>query len=258
MNDPLKKYIDHHRDDFDHLTPSADIFSKIKQELNHPPVKKTNTLRLIVSRKWLAAASILIVLSVSLLLFSKSITKDNAKLPSKGEQAKILQDIDPAMPTQTQKVFTTSAPTTKKRKALTHKSIPNQTNMSSLYADLADSSSSNTRLSAILKIQKSKAISYDAVDRLAATLSHDSNSNVRLAALNVLSQYAKDAYVSNSLLQSFSHQNDPLVQIGMMDLLREIDNPTLDGRLYALANDPNTLGAVKEQAYYILLNQNKL
>lgn len=256
MNDPLKKYIDHHRDEFDHLNPSADLFSKINLGLQSKPVVKP-TFSLTTPTKWMAAASIVIVLTATLLL-----VKNNSKphlaggQTAKNQQKAVQKPIDLSTDVKNPVVNVAVHPT--KQTTRKHKTQINQTNLSNFYADLADSTSSNTRLSAILEIQRSKVISYDVVDRLTKILNRDSNSNVRLAALNVLSQYANDQYVANNLIHALSGQTDPLVQIGLMDLLKNIDNPTLDGRLYALANDPNTLSAVKDQAYFILMNQNKL
>lgn len=255
MNDPLKKYIDENRDEFDHLIPSDHIFSKIKQDLNHKPVQKKTNIRLLFNQKWMAAAAIVVIVSTGILIFNHEKTKIQDTPPPK--QAKnIAQPL--VLPEKSENPIQFAANTSKinaKKKATTQ---INQTNPSDIYAGLADSTSSNTRLSAILNLQKSNVISYDAIDRLTATLNHDSNSNVRLAALNLLSRYATDSHVANNLLQSFGNQTDPVVQMGMMELLRGIDNPILDQRLYALANDPNTLAAVKDQAYFILLNQNKL
>lgn len=261
MNDPLKKYIDYHRDEFDHLTPPVDLFAKIERELKIQPVEKKATLRLFVSSKWMAAASMIIVLSIGWMLFRKDFKpgiqngQQTATQKNKVEDpvANLTAKEGEAIPSTQNIAFNPTKRTNKK----TQTQI-NQTNLSNIYADLADSTSSNTRLSAILEIQKSKIISYDMVDRLTNILNKDSNNNVRLAALGVLSQYASDLYVAKNLIQAFDVQTDPVLQIGLMGLLKNIDNPTLDGRLYALANDPNTASAVKDQAYYILMNQNKL
>lgn len=127
-----------------------------------------------------------------------------------------------------------------------------------LYADLADSTSASIRLSAILEIGKTRRINITSLNSLAGILNHDPNSNVRLAALDVMGQYAQDRQVSSLLVQSLSTQTDPLVQLGLIGLLGKLQNVKIDDRLFALAEDPNTLGAVKDEAYAVLLNQNKL
>lgn len=255
MNDPLKKYIEQHRDEFDHLEPSDEVFTKIKFELKSELPTSKSTVRLLPI-KWLAVASVAIVLAATLLFLNKKNAEKEIELassPVKGILEPKAKLSGSGKPQRIDIASVSQKPIHQKRKP--HR---NQASVGNLYADLADSTSSNKRLSAILKIQKSKVISYDVIDRLTTMLEHDANSNVRLAALNVLSKYADDLHVASNLVKSLSYQTDPLIQIGLMDLLKNTDSPALDGRLYALANDPSTYSAVKDQAYFILMNQNKL
>lgn len=251
MNDPLKKYIQENRDDFDNLEPSADILFKLKKELNQAPIEKKGVMRIILNQKWLVAASVLIMLSITYYF----VTNDN------NQSANTPQIVKNETPNRTEAVINEAIEinkTTPKVAAVKRKKQQKAFNILAVYRDLTDSTSASTRLAAILKIQKSNNISYDVIDKMAATLNHDSNSNVRLAALNLMSKYAQDSYVNNAFMLSLSNQKDPLLQLGLMELLRQTDNPKLDDKLYALANDPNTLSEVKDQAYFILLNQNKL
>ncbi|MEJ5995325.1 hypothetical protein WG904_12940 [Pedobacter sp. Du54] len=251
MNDPLKKYVQEHRDDFDTLEPSADILFKLKKELNQGPKEKTGMMRLIVNQKWLVAASVLLILSITYYF----ITNDNH------QSIKTPQIVKNVTPNRSEAVINEAVEMNKitpKIAVKKHKKQPKGIDMLSAYHDLTDSTSASTRLAAILKIQKSNKISYDVIDKMTATLNHDSNSNVRLAALNLMSKYAHDSYVNNAFMLSLSNQKDPLLQLGLMELLKQTDNPKLDDKLYALATDPTTLSEVKDQAYFILLNQNKL
>lgn len=130
--------------------------------------------------------------------------------------------------------------------------------LNQLLKQLNDSTSSSTRLAAILTIKKMELISYDVLNRLSGTIQNDGNSNVRLAALSVLEKYKEDAYVSNLLVTSFNHQDDPMVQLVLVNLLGKMPNIEIDEKLYALVNDPSTLELVKDEAYHILLKENKL
>ncbi len=258
MNDPLKKYIQDNRDDFDNLEPSRDILFKIKGELKNTPREKKGVLSLINSYKWMAAASVIMIISLTYILIT-----DTAKTPeqnlakngvSKNPEQQVLsqtrKDIEVKEPSN---LFNAKVKTRYKRAKK-----QSQINLLAAYHDLTDSTSASTRLAAILDIQKSKMISYDIIDKLSRTLNHDSNSNVRLAALNLMSKYAQDSYVNNVFMLSLSNQKDPLLQLGLMELLQQTNNPKFDDKLYALANDPMTLAEVKAQAYLILINQNKL
>lgn len=262
MNDQFKKYVDENREAFDHLEPSAAVFLKIKNELKEEPKEKKGIIRLIVNHKWMAAAAVLIIASISYLLLDNgklqpttgnvvADKKEPITLPTNSlepKQATILTEESPKN--------TLVAVQTKPKRANTK--TASLIDMMTVYKDLTDSSSASNRLAAILKIQKSGVINNDIVDRLANTLNADGNSNVRLAALNLMGQYAQDSYIANTFLKSLNNQKDPIIQLGLIDLLSQTNNPKLDDKLYALANDPTTFAAVKDQAYLVLLNQNKL
>ena len=258
MNDPLKKYIQDNRDDFDNLEPAADIFFKIKSELKNISKEEKRELHLIINYKWLVAATILITLSITYLF---STNNKNNKTVDNQQYTKITAPGITNLPKttiDTESLINDKKPHVKLVVAKKVKKQNKEINIIDAYKNLSDSASSSTRLAAILDIQKSNVMSYSIIDQLAKTLNHDSNSNVRLAALNLMSKYAQDSYVGNTFLQSLSNQKDPLVQLGLIELLSQTNNPKLDDKLYALANDPTTITAVKDQAYLILLNQNKI
>ncbi len=258
MNDQLKKYVQHHREDFDDLEPDDAVFLKIKDQIKPQLVTKEKNSLLTINYKWLVAATILVVFSISYLLLTY--TEKNHKL-GKGQIAQV----NPPLPAKNQHVekmpiesitsiaaatITSSKKSNKKRKQAHH--------LKAIYEDLADSTSASTRLAAILKIRQSEVMNTDIIDRLAKTLNNDANSNVRLAALDVAGKYAKDEYVSQVFVQSLSDQKDPLVQLELINLLSHTNDSKLDEKLYALVNNPETPGMVRDQAYMILLNQNKL
>lgn len=252
MNDPLKKYIQDNRDEFDTLEPSADIFLKLKKELNPTPKQQKTIISLLINQKWLVAASVIIMLSLTYLLFK------NDPLSKEVNAPKMAKNLSPSRTKEVVTARIENIKSTPKVATIPPKKRAKTFNILAAYRDLTDSTSASTRLAAVLNIQKSSIISYDIIDKLTNTLNYDSNSNVRLAALNLMSKYAQDSYVNNAFMLSLSNQKDPLLQLGLMQLLSQTDNPKLDDKLYALANDPTTLSEVKDQAYLILLNQNKL
>ena len=257
MNDPLKKYIQDNRDDFDTLEPAAEIFSKLKKELKLIPKEKKGVLVLMINHKLLVAATVLITMSITYLLLTNHIKNINVN------NQQFAKNIIPRIASETKKDVDVKdaneiIKTTPKVVKRTLKRQAKDLNILAIYDNLTDSTSASTRLAAILNLQKSTIISYDIIDKLTQTLNHDSNSNVRLAALNLMSKYAQDSYVNNAFMLSLSNQKDPLLQLGLMELLSQTNSPKLDDKLYALANDPTTLAEVKDQAYFILLNQNKL
>lgn len=263
MNDQLKKFVEDNRDDFDHLEPSAAIFQKIKGEIKSTPKKedKKGNPRLVINYKWLVAASLLIITCITYLTVNRNnnntdnqLVKNNKPLIQQEAADIVSNELNVSTKQLVAQTSTNSRKSTKKN-AL--KEL-NFIDMPEVYANLKDSTSASTRLAAILKIQNSGVINYDIIDNLSKTLNADGNSNVRLAALNLMSKYAQDSYVANAFLQSLVNQKDPLVQLGLIELLKHTNNPKLDDKLYALANDPTTFEAVKDEAYLVLLNQNKL
>lgn len=255
MNDQLKKYIDDNRDEFDHLEASPTIFTQIMGELKSKPKAKTTFLSLLNNHKWMAAAAILLTISITYMVFNKATTRQpihQQQAPSTHQQQ--LANTKPANAFKEKVAQHQNKSSIRAKVSKTYQPI----DMPSVYRKLTDSSSASTRLSAILQIQKSGVMDNDIIDRLAKTLSNDPNSNVRLAALDLLANYASYGYVTNVFIQSLSAQKDPLVQLDLINLLAKTNNTKLDEKLYALANDPSTYAEIKDQAYLILLNQNKL
>lgn len=297
MIDPIKKFVEQNREAFDHIEPPADALKLIKDRLKAQAageLVKEDTQKKIVPlynrTKWLVAASILFAITATLILFNKrsgvdvselanqSKTKITKKQPAdrtidlqKSDKVEMLAGTTPSNHSESaikhSKSKTDHGIADYAKKGTNHqdnriKTIENavlpEVSTKDLYARLADSSSSSIRLSAILEINKTNQVSINTLDILAKTLNNDSNSNVRLAALDVLAKYADDHHASSLLVGSLSTQKDPLVQLGLIALLGKMESVKIDDRLFALADDPNTFDAVKNEAYAVLLSQNKL
>lgn len=54
------------------------------------------------------------------------------------------------------------------------------------------------------------------------TLNNDESTNVRMAALNLLAQYANDPIIREGLINSISQQESPLMQLAMAELMVEL------------------------------------
>ncbi len=265
MDDPLKKYIAENREEFDHLEPSADVFFRIREELHATPPQRKAEIRSLFSGKWMAAASVLLVATLLgwWTLSDKNQVPAERQLVKKGQVPQATDRIivkpasetpEPAVPAlETERKFT-RIPRLGRVKT-TNRAVPYLT---TAFRDLADSTSASVRLAAILQIRRSGRCDTTIMQRLAATVSNDANSNVRLAALELMGQYVDNHYVSGLFVQSLIAQSDPLVQLEMVGLLSQTNDKKLDEKLYALASNPETVSAVKEQAYLVLLNQNKL
>lgn len=264
MNDLIKEFVEQNREAFDELEAPAFNLERFKTRLNLVPERKSKKLWLSKSTKWLVAASVLIALGTTFLVLRENDTPpstDNLVQKIKMQPDKIATDKDfvektKVVQVKSDKRLAHAHATKKLRKKF--EQIPLSSVPMELYAELSDSSSSSVRLSAILDIAKSDQMSNDLLNRLAETLNHDENSNVRLAALSVLEKYSYDAYASALLVRSLNTQSDPMVQLGLVTILGKMKNLNINDKLYALASDPNTFDAVKDEAYSILLKEDKL
>jgi hypothetical protein len=263
MNDPIKDFIEKNREEFDHLEAPAFDMNKFKaRTAETTPVEKP-VFKLGNGIKWMAAASVVIALGTFLFLNGKQEKLNQTALKQDKTSDKPLTLPDERNPEQIATLPVRIKPQQSVDRSFPKKSklAEKQTNdigQENLFANLSDSSSSSTRLAAILEIKKQGTMSDYVVNRLASTLNNDNNSNVRLAALGILRNYSDDRSVSALLVNSLNTQTDPMVQLELVTLLGNMEHLKIEDKLYALAADPNTFGAVKDEAYSILLNQNKL
>jgi hypothetical protein len=82
-------------------------------------------------------------------------------------------------------------------------------------------------------------------DALQQTLETDSNINVRLAALRALVPFAHDAQVRRKIVDSFNVQTSPLVQIEIIDFIRQTETRPIE-LLQILEQDKNLNDVVRQ------------
>ncbi|MBN1290545.1 MAG: HEAT repeat domain-containing protein [Candidatus Latescibacteria bacterium] len=111
-----------------------------------------------------------------------------------------------------------------------------------------------TRPSAIDRLQ-GVAMSKDIINpdekhlsALINTLNTDPNVNVRLAVVTALEQFSDTLWVRNELVQSLEHQQSPLVQIYLIDLLAKIREQNALETLKTIIDNPETMEPVKKRA----------
>jgi hypothetical protein len=262
MNDQIKDFVEKNREEFDHLEAPGFDMQRFKQVIAQPATPKAKTVSIFSKTKWLVAASVLIAIAATaLLVFQEKETKVNyaTTQPAHVDNRPMEKTSPTILPekhieNKTPQVAVAFSAQPKAQK----KHITNLTNVSTDYKALRDSSSASMRLLAILEIEKSGNRSNKVIKMLSETLNHDGNTNVRLAALSVLQKYSSDSYTSSLLVASLSKQDDPIVQLGLISMLGKVKNVKIDDQLYAIANNPDTFSAVRDEAYNVLLNQDKL
>lgn len=258
MNDPLKKFVQQHSEAFNRLEPSPEVLRRLQRQLNPAPARQHVFRR----HPWaggLVAASLLIGLVSAYLLF------DGERLRHNGEEHYSVQQPVKKTPHKLDSpiVEEVAAPVEVPVKRTPKQKVGNVTAKSApmpipLSERLADSTSASARLAAILEIEQSGRMDDPLRAMLSETMSHDGNTNVRLAALDVLGRHLNDPEVANILAAALTSQDGPLVQLGIVRIAAQIDHVGIEEALFAVARSPYTFEAVKDEAYATLLYQEKL
>lgn len=89
----------------------------------------------------------------------------------------------------------------------------------------------------------------DVVSALIKRMNEDPNTNVRLAALDALSNFHDEPLVRKALVDGLSSQKDPVVQIALIQLMVKIKEKSIVTDLQKIVDDENTMKAVKDEAY---------
>lgn len=263
MNDPLKKFVQQHREAFDRLEPPTGVLQRLQTQLKPEPTLPAATRQAPVLARyrrtaWLVAASLLIGLVCTYLFFDGGWTQRHE------EPQVVFQPIDrepinvePHVAEETE--TPTVPPIEKSQQQEARNTVANREPAPvPLAVRLADSTSASTRLAAILEIEQSERMNGHIVAMLSETMNHDGNTNVRLAALDVLSRHLDDPQVADLLAAALTTQDDPLVQLGIVRIAAQIDHVGIEEALFAVARSPYTFEAVKDEAYAVLLYQEKL
>ena len=85
------------------------------------------------------------------------------------------------------------------------------------------------------------------LDALMHTLRYDSSVDVRLAALDALRRYTDQQPIRTRIEDSFSHQQSPLVQIALVDLMVDLRDPGAVQKLKTIQQTPNLNPAVRQR-----------
>lgn len=90
---------------------------------------------------------------------------------------------------------------------------------SQLVLTLLDQPSANKRLQAVNEVNKLNNVTETVLKALFSTLNNDENVNVRLSAVEALKKYTAIPLVREGLIKSIIHQDSPLVQMELADLM---------------------------------------
>jgi hypothetical protein len=246
MSGNFEQFIRENRADFDDQVPNPVVLQRITQriqpEQQAAPVKKGIVVSFRALR-WAAAAVIILVAGAGIWLMNDAPTP--AEAPALAANTRPITNT--ATETITTPAQTTTTPVSTPAVAALDEELIRRKQV--LFASLNNMQSPSTRMEAAMRMDEMKSVDHDIVDALVKTMNQDPNTNVRLAALDALTRFHKEPYVKKQLLKSLSTQKDPMVQIELIQLLTRMRETSIVKQLEKLANDVNTMDAVKERAY---------
>jgi hypothetical protein len=79
-------------------------------------------------------------------------------------------------------------------------------------------------------------------------VNHDSNVGVRLSAVDALQKYARVPEISRGMIEAISTQENPLVQIALIDTLVQMNDGAVAPVLQKLESDSKVNEAVRQRA----------
>lgn len=105
------------------------------------------------------------------------------------------------------------------------------------------------KIQAVYEIKTSGLANDNLVGALVRTMNSDKNVNVRLAAISALSEMMdKNEDIKKELIQSLSVQENPLLQISLIQVLTESGVKEAKDEIESISNNENTDKQVKEFA----------
>lgn len=264
MKDGLEEFIQNNRENFDKKMPNPALLDKIlKQMVPEEKAKPKGILVPFQAIRWAAAVFTLVALGTALWMIQNKmvsivkakpnapVEQQNAKFNSPVlQQAEAVEATDPKTKINVNTAFAERDLKERKRVVLARlKEQSDYTGKQVLFAGLSDMDSPASRIAAASRAHKLVNSGNDIVDALVKTLNTDPNANVRLAALDGLNRFYRESYVRKKLLASLKNQQDPVVQIALINLLTRIRESGILEELEKLAGDENTEKVVKDCAY---------
>lgn len=116
-----------------------------------------------------------------------------------------------------------------------------------LALSLLEHPSASERLRAVSYVEEIDTVDARVKDALLTTLNNDENVNVRLTALETLSKMTADPKVREGLIQSIAHQDSPLIQSVLADLMLKMQEKKSVRSFQQLLKKPETNEAVKDK-----------
>lgn len=258
MKSELEEFINSNREAFDTRMPDPAVLQRIQEKMNAPkealpsipPHKERSIVIPFRMVKWAAACLVVIAGGAIFWMTQRSATapaEQVAGLPKTEAPAPATQDPAVTAAVPVEKTTPVQAVAAKNNNAAID--AENAMHRNLLFAKLNNMESPSQRVAAAEQLYRMPSTDKDIVDALAKTMESDPSTNVRLAALDALGKFYREPYVKKKLLSSLEKQKDPMVQIGLIELLTKMKERSILKELDKLVNDGAVIQAVKDQAY---------
>ncbi len=116
-----------------------------------------------------------------------------------------------------------------------------------LFSMIQDESAS-TRIKAVGYASEIPVADPKVILSLSNMLNNDKNTNVRIAAATALARFSAEESVRNILIAALARQNDPNVQIALINILVEMEEKRAIAPLRKIIKNASTLDLVKQHA----------
>lgn len=114
---------------------------------------------------------------------------------------------------------------------------------------LENENSASSRMMGVNASYELNAVDVEITAALINTMNTDQNVNVRLAAINALAKFSDDPKVRVALIKTLSKQNDPVVQISLINLMVEMKEKDAMNELKQIIDDSTNIQSVKDEAH---------
>jgi HEAT repeats len=113
---------------------------------------------------------------------------------------------------------------------------------------LQQQGSASDRLRGVTWSYRVQSSDTEVLSALLRTVNTDPNVNVRLSAVDALKQFDASPIARRGIAQSLHKQDSPLVQVALLDVIRDLRDRDALADVQELAADPNADPTVKQQA----------
>jgi hypothetical protein len=263
MKGKLEKFIADNSTQMDKHLPDPAVLDRILQQMQAG--QQTGRQKGIVisfrTLRWAAAALVLIACGITLYLMQPGSRQQTAAVTATAKKTIMLVSTGTGL-TPTGQAQPPAEYPTKNRDAIDrdiaqHKSQllarltanNTETRKIVMLAALRDMDSPAKRLTALAQATNLKMAGSDISQALINTLNTDPNTNVRLAALDGLARFYHEGYIRKELIASLKTQQNPAIQIALIELLTRMKEAAILGELDKIVSNDSTITAVKDCAY---------